>query len=170
MWIAIDGYLLLTNFYCGMSLHGYPCLDINVDIHACINNWRLTSKNHGYPCWYPWIVGKPCMDLLWILSVESTESTQLSPRSRSMPPSKPKGFLASKYELWLLDCNRRCKFRAPPPLLSAQYFGFLNELLRNKESVPLPFNWTLSSFYLTVRGKESMSSSPKLFPFEMSRY
>jgi len=38
-----------------------------VDIHACMDNWRLTSKNHGYPCWYPSIFGNPCMDLLWIL-------------------------------------------------------------------------------------------------------
>jgi len=66
-WISIYGYLFLTDVHCGMSLHGYPCLDINVDIHACIDNWRLTSKKHGYPCWYPWIFGNPCMDLLWIL-------------------------------------------------------------------------------------------------------
>jgi len=50
-----------------MSLHGYPWLDINVDIHTCMDNWRLTSKNHGYPCWYPWIFENPCVDMLWIL-------------------------------------------------------------------------------------------------------
>jgi len=32
-----------------------------------MDNWRLTPKNHGYPCWYPWIFGNTCMDLLWIL-------------------------------------------------------------------------------------------------------
>jgi len=26
---------------------------ISVDIHTCVDNWRLTSKNHGYQCWYP---------------------------------------------------------------------------------------------------------------------
>jgi len=61
LWIYI-----FTDIHCGMSLHGYPCLEINVDIHAWMDNWRLTSKNHGYPCWYPWIFGNPCMDLLWI--------------------------------------------------------------------------------------------------------
>jgi len=66
-WISINGNLFFTDIHCGMSLHGYPCLDINVDIHACMDNWRMTSKNHGYPCWYPWIFGNPCMDLLWIL-------------------------------------------------------------------------------------------------------
>jgi len=57
-------------------VYGYPLrnvlawisvLDFNVDIHACMDNWRLTSKNHGYPCWYPWIFGNPWMDLLRIL-------------------------------------------------------------------------------------------------------
>jgi len=50
-----------------MSLHGYPRLDINVDIHTYLDNWRLTSKNHEYPYWYPWIFWYPCMDMLWIL-------------------------------------------------------------------------------------------------------
>jgi len=34
----MHGYLLLTGIHCVMSLHGYLCLDINVDIHACIDN------------------------------------------------------------------------------------------------------------------------------------
>jgi len=50
-----------------MSIHGYPCLDINVDIHTCMDNWRVTWENHGYPCWHPWIFWNPCMDVLWIL-------------------------------------------------------------------------------------------------------
>jgi len=32
-----------------------------------MDNWRLTSKNHGYSCWYSWVCGNPCMDMLWIL-------------------------------------------------------------------------------------------------------
>ena len=66
-WISLYGHLLLTDIHSGMSLHWYPCLDINVDISDCMDNWRLTSKYHGYPCRYPWIFGNPCMDLLWIL-------------------------------------------------------------------------------------------------------
>jgi len=50
-----------------MSLHGYPCLDIIVDIHTGMDNWRLSSENHGYPCLYPCIFLYPCMDMLWIL-------------------------------------------------------------------------------------------------------
>ena len=37
-WISICEYLLFTNIHWEMSLHGYPCLDINVDIHACMDN------------------------------------------------------------------------------------------------------------------------------------
>ena len=29
---------LFTDIHCGMSSHGYPCLDINVDIHAGMDN------------------------------------------------------------------------------------------------------------------------------------
>jgi len=36
--MSIYIYLLFTDIYCGMSLHGYPCLDINVDINACMDN------------------------------------------------------------------------------------------------------------------------------------
>jgi len=56
-WISIDEYLLFTYIHCRTFLHRYHCLDINVDIHTCMDNWRLTSKNHGYPCWYPWNFG-----------------------------------------------------------------------------------------------------------------
>jgi len=45
------------DIHCGISLQGYPCLDINVDIHACMDNWRLISKKYVYPCWYPSIFG-----------------------------------------------------------------------------------------------------------------
>jgi len=34
--ISIYGYLSFTDIHCGMSLHGYPCLDINADIHIDI--------------------------------------------------------------------------------------------------------------------------------------
>jgi len=61
-----------------MSLHGYPCLNINVDIHACVDNWRPTSKNHGYPCWYPGIFGNPCMALLWILGPGTLSSSNVT--------------------------------------------------------------------------------------------
>ena len=44
IWIIIYGYLLFTDIHCGMSLHGYPCLDINVDIHAYMDNWRTDIK------------------------------------------------------------------------------------------------------------------------------
>jgi len=37
-WISIYGYFLFTDIHCGMSEHGYPCLDINVDIHAFRDN------------------------------------------------------------------------------------------------------------------------------------
>jgi len=30
-------------------LHGIPFLDINVDIHTCMDNEGLKSKNHEYP-------------------------------------------------------------------------------------------------------------------------
>jgi len=46
-----------------ISIAECPCMDIR----AFIDNWRLTFKNHGYPYWYPWIFGNPCMDLPWIL-------------------------------------------------------------------------------------------------------
>jgi len=36
--------------HCKMSLHGYPCLDINVDIHIWISVWISTF---GYQCGYP---------------------------------------------------------------------------------------------------------------------
>ena len=62
-------WIYIKDIHCGKDLHGYPCLDINVDIHACMDNWRLASKNHGYPCWYPWIFWNSCMDLLWILGL-----------------------------------------------------------------------------------------------------
>ena len=26
-----------------------------MDIHKSMDNWRVISKKHGYPCWYPWI-------------------------------------------------------------------------------------------------------------------
>ena len=58
---------IFTDIHCRMFLHGYPCLDINVDIHTFMYNWRLTSENHGYPCWYLRIFGNPCMDMLWTL-------------------------------------------------------------------------------------------------------
>jgi len=44
-WISIYGYLLFTDIYCGMFLHGYPCLDINVDIYACLDNWKHVKKS-----------------------------------------------------------------------------------------------------------------------------
>jgi len=37
-WISINGYLFLTDIHFRMSLHGYPCLDIYVDIHTCMDN------------------------------------------------------------------------------------------------------------------------------------
>ena len=49
-WVTIHEYLSFTDIHCRMSLHGYPCLDINVDIHTCMDTWRLTSKYHGCPC------------------------------------------------------------------------------------------------------------------------
>jgi len=40
-WTSIYGYFMFTDIHCGMSLHGYPCLDINVDIHACMDkDWH----------------------------------------------------------------------------------------------------------------------------------
>ena len=47
-----------------------------------MDNWRLTSKNHGYPCGYPWIFGNTCMDMLWILGpgpAERSESRESKP-------------------------------------------------------------------------------------------
>jgi len=64
--ISTHGYLLFMDIHCIMFLCGYPCLDINMDIHTCMDNWRLTSKNHGYPCRYPRIFGNPGMDMQWI--------------------------------------------------------------------------------------------------------
>jgi len=44
-WISIHGYLFSNGIHCRMSLHGYPCLDnINVDIHTCMDNWRMAQK------------------------------------------------------------------------------------------------------------------------------
>jgi len=66
-------------------IHGYPRLDVYVEIPAwmniplCVDNWRLTSKNHGYPCWYPWIFGNPCMDMLWILGPGTPGRTRFCP-------------------------------------------------------------------------------------------
>jgi len=37
-WISIHVYLLFTDIHCRMSLHGYLCLDINLDIHTCMAN------------------------------------------------------------------------------------------------------------------------------------
>jgi len=65
-WISIHGYLLFTDIHRKIALHGYPCLNINVDIHTCMGNWRLTFKNPGYQCWYPSIFGYPCIDMLYI--------------------------------------------------------------------------------------------------------
>jgi len=48
-WISIHEYLLFTDIHCRISLHGYPCLNINVNIHICTDDCSLTSKNHGYP-------------------------------------------------------------------------------------------------------------------------
>jgi len=79
-WTLISikqGYPFI-NIYCSRittaeyPIHRYPCLDINVEIHTCVNNWRLTFKIHGYPCWYPWIFGNPCTDMLWILGPGTT--------------------------------------------------------------------------------------------------
>jgi len=36
--ISIYGYLLFTDIHCGIPSQGYPCLDIHVDIHACMDN------------------------------------------------------------------------------------------------------------------------------------
>ena len=36
-WISIHGYFL-TDIHCRMSLHEYPCLDINVDIRTWMDN------------------------------------------------------------------------------------------------------------------------------------
>ena len=33
----MNEYVLFTDIHRGMSLHGYPYLDINVDIHACMD-------------------------------------------------------------------------------------------------------------------------------------
>jgi len=48
-----------------MSLHGYLCLYMWISTLVWVI--RLTSKNHGYPCRYPWNFGYPCMYMLWIL-------------------------------------------------------------------------------------------------------
>ena len=64
--ISINWYLLFTDINCRMSVHGYPFLDINMDIRTWMDNWRLSSKNYVYSCWYPWIFGNSCMDMLRI--------------------------------------------------------------------------------------------------------
>jgi len=62
-----------------MSLHEYPCLNIDRDILACVDNWRLISIKHGYPfmdiyCSRISIAECPCMDIrawisMWISSL-----------------------------------------------------------------------------------------------------
>jgi len=47
------------DIHCRMSLQGYPSLDINENIYTCMDDWRLISKNHEYPCWYPWSFVSP---------------------------------------------------------------------------------------------------------------
>ena len=37
-----------------------------MDIRTWMDNWRLSSKNYVYSCWYPWIFGNSCMDMLRI--------------------------------------------------------------------------------------------------------
>jgi len=77
-WISIHKYLFFTDIHCRMSLYGYPCLDTNVDIRTCMDNWRLTSKINGYQCSYPRIFWNQCMDMLWILGLGYRSLIQIS--------------------------------------------------------------------------------------------
>ena len=59
--------------YClRISIAECPWMDIPVWISMLISTllWIIEDwhKNNGYPCWYPWTFGNPCMDMLWILS------------------------------------------------------------------------------------------------------
>jgi len=64
-------YPFIDIYYLRISITECPCMHCWYQWkhpHSyCMDNWRLTSKYHWYSYWYPWIVGNPCMDMLWIL-------------------------------------------------------------------------------------------------------
>jgi len=101
--ISIHGYLLLTDIHGRMSFHGNPCLDINVDIHTCMDSWRLTSKNHGYLCWYPCVFGNPCMDVLGILGLGHRKKNWPSSLHTPLFPPEPRS------SLWITTMWRTSK-------------------------------------------------------------
>jgi len=64
-WLDIHkSWIFMFHWYPLQNHYEYPSLDIKVDIRTCMDNWILTSKNHGYPYWEPWNFGNPCMDML----------------------------------------------------------------------------------------------------------
>jgi len=58
--MSIHGYLRFTDINCSMSLHGYPWLDINVDIPGWISMW---ISLFGYQCVDPYLFGKLKTDI-----------------------------------------------------------------------------------------------------------
>jgi len=114
-----------------ISIAECPCMDTRawISIWIFMLVWIIedTSKNHRYPCWYPWIFVNPCMDLLWILGPGNRNYPLeiLSLRDQNIHPN---GF----YSVWKV-------FSVLPQLCKNESACFLS-FLREKISL-------LSRFY-----------------------
>jgi len=65
------GYPFMDIYCLLISIAECPCMGIRAWISMWISTlvWIIEDWHPKImdPCWYPWIFGNPCMDLLWIL-------------------------------------------------------------------------------------------------------
>ena len=91
-----QGYPLMNTYCLRISIAECPYMNIpawiSTWISTCMDNWRPTSKNHRYPCWYPWIFENHAWICYGFLDQGRKTSLALVQRRVSIPEFKKSSY------------------------------------------------------------------------------